>query len=318
MKTNPGLLSRFAEKVFFNPISPEVSCGLLLGLLKRKEVVIDDISQIQTDIIGIFDDLITKTTGWGNGRDINTIVEQIMRSIAKSHMNSSIVPGQYIVFSHENLLSFMKDFYSKRAPKSSKSSNQSEIKEDIIFATNEPLEGKKIEMKTASKIEELSDSESGSDGDDATLKDENRDDGVSDESWNHLQDSKRKAIQISIDALETARKNQVAIDSANARLKKEKEKLDLELKQANDAEKAAKMKYFERQEKVMKEMIACKQKIHDEFERAEKERKDAEEAVMKKLEHSGRCPAGYAWVCIGEGAYQCTAGGHVVYDAESL
>lgn len=37
-----------------------------------------------------------------------------------------------------------------------------------------------------------------------------------------------------------------------------------------------------------------------------------EAAILKKLEMSGRCCLGYAWINIGKGNYQCSAGGHTV------
>lgn len=104
MATNPGLSSRFAEKVIFNPINAKMSCQLLLNGLKSKDVAVDEFSMIESKIETIFEDLITKTNGWGNGRDINTIVENMMRSIAKSRVNMKVTAGEDIDIS-------MKSFY---------------------------------------------------------------------------------------------------------------------------------------------------------------------------------------------------------------
>lgn len=66
---------------------------MLLGMLKKKDVVIDNFSVIQIEATQIFDDLINKTNGWGNGRDISTLVNQIMRLISKNFMSMPLKPG---------------------------------------------------------------------------------------------------------------------------------------------------------------------------------------------------------------------------------
>lgn len=47
--------------------------------------------------------------------------------------------------------------------------------------------------------------------------------------------------------------------------------------------------------------------------RAEDERK--RQAIQEKLKQISRCPAGYAWLNVGDG-WRCSAGGHFVSDQE--
>lgn len=68
MTSNPGLSSRFAEKVFFKSLSPTVSCDMLLAKLKKAGFIVDDFASIKAEAEQVFTDLQTKTNGWVSNR----------------------------------------------------------------------------------------------------------------------------------------------------------------------------------------------------------------------------------------------------------
>jgi len=311
MKTNPGLASRFAEKVVFNPISPDMSCVMLANKLKSDQIVIGDFALVNQEATLIFSNLINKTNGWGNGRDIETMAKEIKRLVAQLCVGVDIEPGEDIVLTSQQLIEYMRRFYLSREQTAVSKKPIIKKNDDHLFDIPEPMKLTAPKTKTAAKIEELEDS-SDSDVDPIDNSNDGRDPGVSDESWLNLQEAKKRAIKEEADQLQKSLLNKQILEKAERDLRIEEETKEREMKLLDEAEKIKKERYFLRKKKVMLDIIKAKQAILDKHEREEKERQEKEEARKKKLEKSGRCPAGYAWVSIGEGAYQCTGMSYIM------
>jgi hypothetical protein len=317
LSINPGLSSRFSEEVIFRNMRPEDCVKLLELKLEKAGISIDqngDPSE-SNKVAEIFRAL-SDLPSWGNGRDVETLAKSITRATFLDDTTDALRVSTTRLIDHLN--SFMKERRARGTPrgpgpidelqKSPMAFNFGQVTAppppaDII-ATAAPV----VNEAEAQPAEPASDS--------PPL--ESRDDGVSDITWNQLQQD--KAVQ---DELQTRLKSSELLveqerECATAVAETSAKELDTLAKQA--AQEQASNELKRRHEEMRLKHLALLQAQQDAENRARKireetERKRKEEVrVHTKLQHMGVCVAGFRWIKQA-GGYRCAGGSHFVGNA---
>lgn len=93
LRVNPGLRSRFTEKVHFPDFTCEDACQLLVMQLEMQySLKLSD--EAQRQLPGLMEEVM-RVPGWSNGRDVMTWVKRIFaaHSLASEEMSHQVPPG---------------------------------------------------------------------------------------------------------------------------------------------------------------------------------------------------------------------------------
>jgi hypothetical protein len=303
---NPGLSSRFSESIDFKDLNGSDCFQLLRTQLeKRKHLDIAQVAQpfgpFREKVVAKFDEL-AALGNFANGRDVETI----SKGIAKSIMQTKKSVGELLVVTETTVVDQIDQMIAERKWRAQASTNSATAASKCRASPSTPLMQSDLPIRSAPKMNtgtktaptdgiptttvddpHVSGNSSSSDDDDdddkpSTKRSPRRDAGVSDEVWRQLQEDLRKAEEE---------------EKERQRLEEEAEKLRQWLKKCADAKREA----------VLKEIERKKQELQDKL------RREAEERA--KLQRSGRCPMGYAWIKQ-SGGYRCAGGSHWVPDSQ--
>ena len=157
--------------------------------------------------------------------------------------------------------------------------------------------------------------------DDLLLKnqDELRDDGVTDEEWNELQqakeDERSRLAQIAREQAEFeefVKKYNLALEEARKREEIELERIRKQLEDEEREEAERKL----REAEEMRRREAEREMLEREMEnRKRQEELERTERIREKLRQMMPCPAGFNWFKIG-GGWRCGGGSHFVSDKQ--
>ncbi|KAH8689078.1 P-loop containing nucleoside triphosphate hydrolase protein [Talaromyces proteolyticus] len=296
MSSNPGLSSRFPEIVNFKSLNPDQCWELFQNRLKENEYIDSDIIQNARptfrELVIEFFDALSALPGWGNARDVETVVKSIIGKIL-----ATIDDNTTYVVTHQIVFDVLRSTFNERRKRAAASPGTygSAMAPPSIYPTIDPSVPSPAAMSPplgmsdpSGKVQSRSPSPcslSRSPTPVSISSDSNdgRDAGISDETWGQLQLDKKAAEKRE----ETLR--QVVQQADDAKSKVEKLNPD-----DNDEELR---KYEEMISNLVKEQMALE------------EMKRQEEAAKKKLRELGLCPQGYQWIKQDSG-YRCGGGSH--------
>jgi Holliday junction resolvasome RuvABC ATP-dependent DNA helicase subunit len=111
LDANPGLSSRFPEQIKFAHLEPPVCCDLLERQLQEKGFKIDTWNPQQRGTLINTLTRLSQTKNWGNGRDIQTLSQRIVRTFARRTLQSK---GEMLKMCPTMILDCAKQFLSER------------------------------------------------------------------------------------------------------------------------------------------------------------------------------------------------------------
>ncbi|KAK3616699.1 hypothetical protein LTR22_026979 [Elasticomyces elasticus] len=197
MATNPGLSSRFPERIPFQSLSPESCIMLLVSQLARERYL--DITAIQdlptSSIVVVAFKKLIRTRNWANARDVQSLANIFSSDILQAHDFSSTelfqVKEQHVMTVLQSivddrqrraaLLASSMDLHNVHQPQKSLIPSQSTQRQSTVAAGT-----------TASTAQEVSWCLVGEVVNERTVE---RDEGVSDEVWTALMADKQKASE---------------------------------------------------------------------------------------------------------------------------
>lgn len=342
---NSGLKSRFNHFFEFPDWDPEDCVAFLQMLAERENFEIEEL--MLHDFEAACENL-RKLDGWGNGRDVTKLWE-----MAKSNRGFRVYDSGEVrkIISMEDMAGATSEMMDARKPrkttiasgKAEASSSNHDAEEDSLGSEppmvsetgtvipprvqsndacqeatqTESDEGHESEQDSLS-ISNVGDEEESIEDNDVTDND-GRDDGVPDDIWNELLDTKRrqKEQQDALAQREAAYQQylleQQRCEDEASRL--HQEKLERIRREAERNE----------QERLIQEALEAdrRRRQQEELERQRKEREIQKEkekerkrlATIRRLQIIGRCPAGFEWYQQGCG-WRCGGGSHFVSDEE--
>lgn len=330
MSINPGLTSRFSESVIFPSLDPTTCLELLVKILrKRAQQATLDITILEspsTDfkqkVVDLFGEL-SRLESWGNARDVKSLASEMFGSLIKN----TAPPISSLTLSEDVVLIVMEDMLDER-------SRRSEAVGTARFPFRNPLHpipqpqqqqpnapaprplrktsAKKTtaqappppapvdKPKTPPPIAAPRISEDEEPAWFTSIFNAKRDPGISDATWEQLQQDKHAAV---------ARER----DYIRRQKEKEEERQRIEaLKKAEQAARDEEEKRRSEKERIEAEL----DRRRNEAIRAELERqREREKLAQKKLRELGPCPAGYRWIKQQSG-YRCAGGSHWLSDEQ--
>ncbi|KAI9668499.1 MAG: hypothetical protein M1829_005377 [Trizodia sp. TS-e1964] len=326
LRVNEGLSSRFANEIFFKPLSPEDSLYLLEARLNQFQIAIPFLLNPAPD--PEFLDLMSELSiipSWGNARDVQTLANDITRAAYQS-ITTSVAQ---IIVSREAALACFESILSDRRARSistvpfrpqttgnvqSSSSNIAPSNLNIPASNNFTIEEDEEEDEEEDGEE---DGEVSPTSPPATENIESsRDAEVSDYVWEQLQKDKRLAEYLEMNA-----KTMVIVQREAQRLAEAAEKvaqkaaIDLQEKQAkNEAEALELLREREAARIQIARAKIEREQIEEDLqkqidEQARKRQIEAE--AQSKLKRMGVCPQGFNWIKQASG-YRCGGGSHWV------
>ncbi|OJZ81129.1 hypothetical protein ASPFODRAFT_146329 [Aspergillus luchuensis CBS 106.47] len=294
MASNPGLTSRFSETVMFKNLTASQCWVLLrdsLGQVHQVDqaVVRQPDSQFHSRILASFEYL-SLLPGWGNGRDVKTISDTIIRRA----FSSPLVEGQTRMVITEEMVSdvFQSAIHERQLRATATVPNLPTSHAAMQATAGPPHVAPPSTAASWAKQQDNPltppDTDSDATPTEADLSGP-RDPGVSDEVWNKLQaDLKYHEVRINHDA---------EIISEEKVLRK---KLDSDSEMPDDDERR---QYEEHVRRLARKRVEIE------------ERKKKEEEAQRKLREMGVCPVGYRWIPQASG-YRCAGGSHFVTSAQ--
>jgi replication-associated recombination protein RarA len=295
MSQNEGLTSRFSQVINFTPLSITQSFQLLTSLLKSRQKKLEATgvrlsleifeqlaSTFRVTIEAIFLKL-SRQKSWGSARDVELVAKQIFDQVLSGISDSG---KRELVIEESVVISIMDKLYADRELRSGPTpfSPPHQILQKYAFASTGGIPPTpfmtKIETKTHHA--EQKPDEPAKDKDLISPKPD-RDVG------------QRKTP--------TATRDHGVSDEIWEQLQRDRkmqEEQDQEYRQLQQAKLTAR---GEEREKLIAIL----------FE--EERRRKVEEELQKRLQFSGRCPVGYAWIKQSLG-YRCAGGSHWIADAD--
>ena len=89
LSTNPGLKSRFSERVHFHNFNANATTEMLLNVLEMKRIPFEMTTTSHHDDIGRLSQRLVESADFGNGRDVMTWADRVFKEIAKGRSKQS-------------------------------------------------------------------------------------------------------------------------------------------------------------------------------------------------------------------------------------
>jgi len=331
MSVNPGLTSRFPEVIDFRAFRPTECVDLLLKLLQGKQKRLSakghelDLSCLEVrrdnfekQVVQWFTKL-GEQDNWASARDVQTIAQGIFSKTTKGARKGAIFTVR-----EDTIEAELKAMYDERKgrredtryggvpdprcdaeiplPSTQPAPSQSPPQISTSTAT---LSNMKVNRDEAGKLppspsEEAQVTRKEESQSAAARRDAQRDDGVSDEVWEQLQED--KAAELACEEEYQALRKSVE-DAAEAA----RELVIKGLLAEEEEERKRQVEERRRREALRQQLV---RKLMEEEERREKLAE-----ARKKLASRGLCPAGYAWIAQ-SGGFRCAGGSHFVSEGQ--
>ncbi|PYH88610.1 AAA family ATPase [Aspergillus ellipticus CBS 707.79] len=292
MASNPGLTSRFSETVTFTNLTPEQCWELLRTSLEKVDQLDASVTQAPNqefkDQCVSYLDRLSTLPGWGNARDVQSIVSTVIRKTFARPSEDE----EELAITEDTVISVLQSTWEERAHRASATATASALgggfSMPMADATGPAPSAPSITTQATATVNARPDTPS-EDSHPPTpppiTEDELRDPGVSDEVWAQLQ-SDRNAMNAEVQQY----KDCVA----------EEQKVQRQLAETNDGSDSEELRRYEaRLRRLARERIEAE------------ERQKKEEAAQKKLREMGVCPVGFRWIKQTTG-YRCAGGYHFV------
>ncbi|RAH75108.1 AAA family ATPase [Aspergillus aculeatinus CBS 121060] len=294
MASNPGLTSRFSETVSFQNLTVSQCWVLLrdsLGQLDRvdQKTVHDPDDQFKSHILASLEYLST-LPGWGNGRDVKTISDAIIRKVFSCPQDAG---DKGLALTQAMVIDVLESTIEERRLRAT-ATKTPQTRDGSLTAKVAPFSAPSFSKSSVFAVRNQA--RSGAAADDTSApasgnlcSDEGRDPGVSDEVWMQLQADKKRSEEQSNRDAETLRRE----ESIKRQLKSS----------ATEADGDELREYEEQLRSLARERVEIE------------ERKKQEEAAQQKLQEMGVCPVGFRWIKQATG-YRCAGGSHFVSSAQ--
>lgn len=323
MRVNSGLASRFPTQISFQHMGPSECIQVLDRDLRKNDIVLPALSDPTSAPYSEMADVIaalSRLPTWGNARDMLTLSKEM---IAVAMLSDTGTASQ-VILSSEDAIKCMKtmlsDQWERSIPKTSIISRQSELVPQQAAPGPAPSLAPSQTASTtvvaeAPPVERLSKGSKEAYSLSAHST-EQRDAGVSDQTWNRLQackkaeQEKEKKVREELERLEEDKRvrekylgEQRARAKALAETVARNERHRLEIKRQQEEVRLKELAAREAQ-RVAAAALDAKRK-------QEEARKAKEAAVQAALRRMGVCVAGFQWINVGFG-YRCAGGSHFV------
>jgi hypothetical protein len=326
LRVNEGLSSRFADDIIFPSLSPDDCLKVLESKLKGSQIVFPSLQDlfVRQNFCDTMKQL-SKLPAWGNARDIETLAKSMTREVFKTNATKT----DQLVLSEEAAMKCLRIMLADKlsrsnAPLQSHPSVAPKIQTQDSF--QKPPHTSVHTSTATSKPVDFSSRESENDHLECEIDfeplDERRDAGVSDATWEQLQNDKKAA---DLQSQEIAQRLQAREDAVRAAEKTEKrlaaETAAAALREAqakDEAERSELLRLRELARIQEMEAKAEREKIQQEFDRqrqVEFERRKKEEKAQRKLREMGVCVMGFQWIKQ-SGGYRCGGGTHYITDGQ--
>jgi hypothetical protein len=331
LQINPGLSSRFPEEVVFENMAPEKCLELLQREIKKQEIDIappmDCTSPAEhQQMLGIFTEL-SKLPSWGNGRDVINIAKSICSDAFAGNTSSGLTVSVSDIMQH--LEKTFKSLSARNDPRKDSLSPDHFFKYDpLATLTRDPPKAPTHATATVTKTKtaEPTPVEEGAPQDEQNPKEARgsapqRDPGVSDQTWQRLQNSiaEERALKQADEMFIAAQQHELqARKDAEEAVLQEIARLTEEKRLADEKRYKEIEEELREEKRRIEETLRARREAEEKLRKAreEAERKKREElAVQKKIRDMGVCPVGFRWVKTG-GGYQCTGGSHFLSDSQ--
>ncbi|KAF2095349.1 P-loop containing nucleoside triphosphate hydrolase protein [Rhizodiscina lignyota] len=327
MATNPGLTSRFPEDITFTHLTPEHCLNLFTNLLsKRQKLDITCLVQLlSTDrgrVLEYFKTL-SELPNWGNGRDVETLAKTVYRNVMQSVTISDTDPQ--LQLSMDLVFTVLNRMTEERRSRAKHSAGEDNSLANTLLQSAMPTQIPQPEVTSHTGAGTATKVDSNTEGPQASPGAENdapgvetapsRDEGVSDEVWQQLQQDILAAQERDKDYAQMMHK-QEGLQKATAETEfeelkeistKEEQDEDDEDRRRREQERLKREQARRRREAELEELIN-KRKATDEARRKEA-------LAQKKLREMGVCCAGFRWIKQSSG-YRCAGGSHSVSDSQ--
>jgi len=319
LSVNPGLSSRFPEEIMFQHLTPTFCVELLTKKLQKNDKLGLDLDST-TDQNALAEDLfsrLSQLSGWGNGRDIETLASRVLGNVLKTRkpqqgkldVTWSDIIAQLTRLHAEReqraanmwsgsfpdprgQLQMQQRYKQKPTPSTSQTTSYASTTatvQALPAAEEQPAQESAIAVNAAS-----------------------RDPHVSDATWQQLQSDRalREREEAAVnDAISNAKAEATTAASHAEKVIARAKVLE---KQASADDEARRL-----HEAMRLRAVTAKQKADEEalkLEKLVKERQRAQQQERKaqeKLRQMGLCEAGFRWIKQ-SGGYRCAGGSHFV------
>lgn len=326
MSMNSGLTSRFPESFQFNAL-PSSDCITLLTSLfqKRKRDILKN-ANVDFDL-GILEcpsndfhedlcerfDLLSTIASWANARDVDTLANDIFRKILQD------VKGRSLVLTETTVLQSLDQMANERLKREGCLPTHHPPWQDLKMASMDPPADVNSQSSSNAKIATSDESDVNAHPPHARSPTDNepRDNGVTDEIWNQLQQDKAAAQAREKEYLDL-QEDEKTQEKAHQQAKEDEDNAIREIEDARQrADDEARARH--EQARLQRELERRKReeeldKIRKMKEKMEQERR-REQKAQEKLRKMGVCVAGFRWIKQ-SGGYRCAGGSHWVSDAQ--
>lgn len=346
MSMNPGLTSRFPETLVFRSLSPEECRTLLTKQLEGSKQRLAakknkmDISVLESPDLDFLQQLLNRfdrlsnLPNWANARDVQTIAKSIFNKLIKSFDRSleGLIVDEATILTQIDFMIAERKHRGSHAPLEPNlpgfsncvpmPSQCAQPREPCTTSATSTAPG--IDLAEAPQAQEEPSAVVAPPGN------VSRDAGVSQETWNRLEQNKlvaeakekdydrllkdearlqAKIAEAAATALEaeSAAVSQPTTDPETRREHEQARLENLEAKRRHEEERLRR----EKERRAYEEELARLRQI----KAAEAERRKKEREAQQKLRQMGVCPVGYRWIKQASG-YRCAGGSHFVSDAQ--
>ncbi|KAF1989215.1 P-loop containing nucleoside triphosphate hydrolase protein [Aulographum hederae CBS 113979] len=315
MAINPRLTSRFLETMTFSHLDPEHCFLLLTELFRRMERF--DVSIVTLPSHGLRQKVLSNfrtlsgLPGWGNGRDIQTLVKQMLNMLLKSKFESQVAPS--VVLTEGIIIDSMEAMIDERSGRALAKPTSRKKNFDLPIQTRNAPPSQPSQINAAKESNSVQDNPIEAPKR-ANSADIGRDSGVSDEVWQQLFADKQAAEDR---RAELNRLVQEEADLKRLLIEQQQKEEEEAARKAALADEEARQRHAEERLKRVEEMRARAKHLAE----LQQQREAAEEAQKKelkaqqKLRDMGVVPQGFRWTKQA-GGYRCAGGFHFMSDAQ--
>lgn len=332
ISTNPGLSSRFPEEILFKNMSPMQCLEILQRTIQKHNIqtsaLTDPDSQIHVKMVGLIEEF-SALPSWGNARDIKTLAKTLVGFFFRKKATApdvQCISEDDIIRLTEDMLQERKDRCAnlpstlpiRSVPKAAEQSHAPPPPPPPVVESSSaqpdatpsaPSEG----PKPAEPQEPDADSEASAPEPQEPA--EQRDAGVSDQTWAQLQSDMAAAKaepNVSDEAF-------WAMDDDVSTAWEDAHQAELALKRLDEA-KAKDEADTRRLKREREKARAEREKARRERDKAEAElermrirriEEETERAVQERLRNMGVCVQGFQWIKQASG-YRCAGGSHYI------
>lgn len=319
LRVNPGLSSRFPEEIMFQHLTPTLCVELLIKKLQKSDKLdldLDPASNQRALAESLFSQL-SQLSGWGNGRDIETLASRIFSNVLKTHKPQKAM----LVVTWPDVIAQLTRLHAERQQRAM--NKCSEPSGDYLRQVQTQQRNKQTRRPTTSQATSLSSTTATTqvppfaqaqteEETTISLDAATRDPNVSDAIWQQLQSDRalrergEAAVADAIRNAQAEEANLVEQAEEAAAQAKALEKQAATDDEARRLHEAMRLKAAAAKQRAEEEAMRLK-KLMEERQRAQQQERKAQE----KLRQMGVCPVGYQWIKQ-SGGYRCAGGSHFV------